>query len=269
MFLCLLVSCVSPFKKIESKIDYFKKKYPHQIESYNSKNRKMSFAWSGDPQKAPLIFVHGSPGSWTGWVEFLLDENLQKNFHVIAIDRPGYGGSGSGHTEPSLKKQAEDIIAVLKNNTSGKKAILVGHSYGGPVIAQMAADSPDSVEALIFVSSSVDPKLEKTKWYQYPASWWPFRTLIPNDLRVCNEEIFALKEQLELLDSRWPEIKALVATIHGEQDSLVPQKNQDYIHKKISPSQLKVKVQQQDMNHFVPWEYPEIIVKAIFEVIKE
>lgn len=240
----------------------FEKNYPGHIQTYQGQNRPMQFAWTGNKNAPPIVFVHGSPGEWGAWVYFLMNEDLQKNFHLIAIDRPGYGGSGRS-AELSLRNQAEDIALVLQFNHSGQSAILIGHSYGGAVIAQMAADQPTKVFGLIFVASSVDPSLEDTKWYQYLATWWPFRVLIPNSLRVCNEEIMALKGELLLLKPRWPEIKADTVTIQGTEDNLVPLANQDFILAQLSQKQVKGIERVQGMNHFVPWEHPELILQAI------
>ncbi len=265
----IFASCTSPTSRIEPKILEFKNKFPDNVEVYQTKNRQMRFAWSGDVTKAPLIFVHGSPGGWEGWSEFLLNRDLQRNFHLIAIDRPGYGGSGAGNTEPSLKKQAEDVISVLRFNKSGQKAILVGHSYGGAVIAQIAIDMPDQVTAVIFVASSVDPDLEKKKWFQYPASWWPIKFLIPKNLRVCNEEIEALKKELEVLSPRWHEMKTQVVTIQGTADTLVPPQNQDFILAHVQGTQVKFVQKIEGMNHFIPWEHPELILNAIAVLKKQ
>jgi pimeloyl-ACP methyl ester carboxylesterase len=262
----IFASCSSPMSKFEPKILEFKSKFPNQIKSYPGASRTLQFAWSGNVEKPPLVFVHGSPGDWTAWIEFLLNEDLQKRFQIIAVDRPGYGGSGAGVSQKSLRQQADDLISVLQFNRSGKKAILVGHSFGGAVIAQIAADYPDKVAGLVFVASSVDPNLERTKWYQYPASWWPIRYLIPTELRVCNEEILALKHELKILEPRWRAIQAEVVTIQGTADKLVPPGNQEFILKNIPAAQVSFIATVPGMNHFVPWEHPDLILNAISKI---
>ena len=258
-----LSSCVNPTKKIEKDILQFKKEYSDQILTYQSPHRTMNYAWSGDPTKRPVLLIHGSPGSWDNWSEFLLNKDLQKNYHLIAVDRPGYGKDNLGRTEISLKKQSEDIMTVLKTNRSGLGVILVGHSFGGPVIAKAAMDFPDQVAGLIFVASSVDPDLEEIKWIQYPATWWPFRYLIPTVLRVCNEEIFALKNELKIILSDWKKISAPVVIVHGEKDSLVPVENVDFIKKNLNDKQVLMIFREPDLNHFIPWSQPDLILKSI------
>ena len=254
---------MNPTKKIEKEIIQFKKEYPDQILTYQSPHRTMNYAWSGDPTKRPILFVHGSPGSWDSWSEFLLNKDLQKNYHLIAVDRPGYGKDNLGLTEISLKKQSEDIIAVLKTNHSGLGAILIGHSFGGPVIAKAAMDFPNQIAGLIFVASSVDPDLEEIRWIQYPASWWPFKYLIPTALRVCNEEIFSLKNELTAILPDWKKITSSVVIVHGEKDPLVPVENVDFIKKNLNEKQILMIFREPELNHFVPWLRPDLILKSI------
>ncbi len=265
----LFSACANPLASVQPDIKAFQHKYPDNFGFVEVENKKVHYAWSGDPAKQLLIFVHGSPGSWKGWSRFLLDEDLQKRFFIIAIDRFGYGNSNRGVTETSLEKQAQAVIEILKLNQRSKKPILVGHSYGGPVIAGVAMLEPQLVGGLVFVASSVSPALEKVKWFQYPASWWPFRYLIPTDLRVCNEEILPLKSELETQTHRWPKIEAKVAIIQGVDDTLVPKENADYIVEHLKKEQIVYFEKTAKLGHFVPWERPDLIIKAIESLVGE
>lgn len=261
-----LMGCASPTARIQPMVKEFKQTYPANFAELNGPHRQIHYAFSGNPNNPPVIFVHGSPGDWSGWVEFLMNEELQKHFHLIAVDRPGYGGSGEGEAELSLKNQAQDILGVLQFNHSNRPAIVVGHSYGGAVIAQMAVEKPESISELIFVASSVDPKLEDSQWYQFVATWWPFRLMIPTGLRVCNEEIMALKEQLERLEPQWSSITANVVTIQGTGDTLVPAANQDFILSHVRPELVQSVITVEGMNHFVPWQRPELILNELYKL---
>lgn len=258
-----LVACANPTISVEPDLKKFKSEHSDQIQEFKGQNRTMRYAWSGDPSKPPLLLVHGSPGSWDSWSHFLMDSELQKKFQVIAVDRPGYGGSTPGVTVTSLAIQAADIMEVLKINKSQSPAILVGHSYGGPVIARAAMDFPDQVSGLVFVASSVSPDLEETKWFQYPAAWWPIRFLIPTALRVCNEEILPLKSELLLMMPFWKNIKARSVLIQGGQDDLVPPENLNFLEQHLDPHLIVQVMKVPEMNHFVPWKRPDLIFDAI------
>lgn len=257
------LSCANPTIAVKPDAEKFKKEFPNQIVKIMGVHRNIQYAWAGDPFKRPLIFVHGSPGSWEGWSHFLLNEKLKAEYHILVIDRPGYGGSSEGGTEPSLSKQADEVISLMKTNKSGLAAVLVGHSYGGPVIARAAIDHAEQVAGLVFVASSVSPELEETKWYQYVASWWPIKYLIPNSLRVCNEEIMALKAELQNMLPQWSKISSKVVIIQGMQDELVPHGNTDFLVAHLSPKIIVSSQKVPDLNHFVPWKRPELIEKGI------
>jgi len=259
----MLTACSNPMLAIEKDTDRFLNEHPNNFGFVESEQRKVHYAWSGDRSKPPILFVHGSPGTWKAWSQFLLNENLQKNYHVLAIDRLGYGDSGKGLTEVSLQKQAQAALAVLATNKSHLQAILIGHSYGGPVIAQAAMLNPEKISGLIFVAGSVDPELEKIKWFQYPASWWPIKHLIPLDLKVCNEEIFPLKAELLKQEGDWQKIMSKVAIIQGDEDNLVPPQNADFLIRKLKKDSLLSVEKIPKQGHFVPWERPDLILKAI------
>lgn len=265
IFALLLSSCAwqNPMKSIKDDIATFEALRPAHFITYKTKKRSMRLAWNGNPSRRPLLFVHGSPGSWEAWAQFLQNPKLAEEFHLLAIDRPGFGGSGKGLSELSLSQQADDIIEALQFNKSGLPAILVGHSFGGPVIAQMAVNHPEKVAGLIFVASSVDPELEEIKWYQHVGTWWPFRAMLPGDLRVCNEEIYALKPHLETLRTKMSLIAVPVMIIHGDKDPLVPVGNVSFLQKALSPGLIKRATILQGMNHFIPWKSPTSILDSI------
>ena len=251
---------------LKKDIELFQKQFPDNFGSVEVDGRSMHFVWSGDKTKIPLVLVHGSPGSWEGWAKFLLNSELQKKYFVIAVDRLGYGKSGSGQTEPALDKQANAILQVLRANAKHSKAILVGHSFGGPVIASAAMLDPTKIAGLVFVAASVSPELEETKWFQYPASWWPIRHLIPTELKVCNEEIRPLKSELQSQSNRWPLIKARVAVIQGNEDRLVPKENADYLQQRLPSRTIVFFEKVEKLSHFIPWERPDLILRAIESV---
>ena len=69
--------------------------------------------------------------------------------------------------------------------------------------------------------------------------------------------------RLETLEPRWKLIQAGVASIQGDADDLVPPANQDFILRNISSTNIKYQKRVPKMNHFVPWDHPELIKAAI------
>jgi pimeloyl-ACP methyl ester carboxylesterase len=68
-----------------------------------------------------------------------LAESLADQFTVYVMDRRGRGNSGPQSTNYSLKKELEDVAAVLKK---AQATLLFGHSYGGLVALEVALEYP-------------------------------------------------------------------------------------------------------------------------------
>ena len=117
-----------------------------------------------DEAKQLIVFVHGTPGSLTAFLRYVNDPLMRENFHMISVTRPGWTEDGDNKV-PSLADQSAALEPLLRKDRSGKGAILMGHSYGGPVIAHTAMEYPDLVAGLVFVASTGDPELSGPRWY--------------------------------------------------------------------------------------------------------
>ncbi|MBO6524775.1 MAG: alpha/beta hydrolase [Balneolaceae bacterium] len=234
--------------------------YSPEFRAFNHEGREMHYVAVGDTSKQTVLFVHGSPGSWDNFLYFLADSIALKKYRLIAVDRPGFGKSGNGVPERSLQQQAEIINEVLVREQTS--AILVGHSYGGPVITRMAIDFPGYTDGLVLVAGSVDPELEKTKWYQIPVHYKILSWILPDLLYSTNEEILALKNELEEMEPDWKQITQPVSVIQGGKDMLVPKENADFAQKMLVNAPVKMVVIP-EMNHFVPWNRSDLIRQEI------
>jgi pimeloyl-ACP methyl ester carboxylesterase len=242
--------------------DYYEGYKKPELVSFSFEDRTVNYAEAGDRTKPLVMFVHGSPGSWSAFADFLRDSVLITNFHMIAPDRPGFGYSNFGKAEPSLKKQSEFLYQILKRYPE-KKAILVGHSLGGPVIAQMAMDYPESVKGLLFVAPSIDPALEPDEWFRPLLRNFVIRTFTPISLAVSNEEIIDLKEELEMMVDGWRSLHTPVYMLQGDEDTLVPMENAYYPGRFMPDSLIHIQLLD-GVNHFIPWSHPQEIVKGIY-----
>jgi pimeloyl-ACP methyl ester carboxylesterase len=264
----ILSSCLT-FKVSQKEIDkkfmgYKLKPVQHQMEVQGV---KMNYAEIGSDSLPVAFFVHGSPGSWGGFIDFMKDTILLKKVKMVAVDRIGFGDSDFGNGEKSLVVQAEFLKPIVaKFKKSGKKIILIGHSLGGPMIARMAMDYPELIDNLIIVAGSIAPELEPNeKWFRIPMDFMPISILIPASFRASNHEILYLKPELEKMLPLWKNIRQPVIVIQGGKDFLVNPKNADFAEKMlVNAKSLKI-VRVDTMNHFVPWSHPQLIKKAILE----
>jgi len=245
---------------------YFaEKQVPFQRVLSNFGHRKLHYVKTGDAKKTTIVFVHGSPGSYSAFLDFLSDSTLRQHFQLVSVDRPGFGYANYGWAEPSIDLQA-DIITEIIQSFSGK-VILVGHSLGGPVIANLAMRYPQHVRGIILVAASVDPKLEPNeRWFRGPLRTPFLKWILPVSMRVSNEEIYDLRTELEYMLPQWKNIVCPVAIVHGERDQLVPYQNVDFIQQQLNEAVPKFLFTKKEMNHFVPWTNPELIHQAIFKM---
>ncbi|MFT7198304.1 MAG: pimeloyl-ACP methyl ester carboxylesterase, partial [Marinoscillum sp.] len=73
------------------------------------------------------VFIHGSPGSWSAFVDYFKNDSLLRSYDLVSVDRPGYGLSDAGRPIISLERQAE-LIAQVLNEFEHSHVVLVGHS---------------------------------------------------------------------------------------------------------------------------------------------
>ena len=213
-----------------------------------------------------VVFVHGSPGPWDAFIAFFKDSTLYHRARLVSVDRLGFGKSGLGQTEGSLQKQAAAVAAVIHQVNPSGRAILVGHSLGGPVIARLAMDYPDKVSHLILVAPSIDPALEKQEWYRPVLGAFPFRQLLPAELDVSNREIRPLRNELLKIVPLWASIRVPVTVIQGDQDDLVPPGNALFAKRVLTQAPTTL-LMLPGMNHFIPWRRADTIHDAILNAL--
>ncbi len=105
---------------------------------------------AGAPAAAPLLLLHGSPGSSADFAA--LAPLLEHRFRLIAPDLPGFGSSSRSVPDYSIRAHAEYAERLLRRLEIGR-AHLVGFSMGGGVALELARRAPDAVASLTLLSS--------------------------------------------------------------------------------------------------------------------
>ena len=102
-----------------------------------------------------LLLLHGLASNARFWE--LAAPHLAEEFRVLALDQRGHGASAkpdSGYDFPTV---AADI-ATFVNALGLERPILVGHSWGGNVGMQVAADYPDLLAGLVCIDGgTIEP----------------------------------------------------------------------------------------------------------------
>jgi len=219
----------------------------------------LSVLRAGKSQGPLLILVHGTPGSASGWADYVLDPLA--GWEVIALDRPGFGNSDPDDAVTTLEAQAAAVAALLP--AAGRPVVLLGHSLGGPVVAQVAATHPERVSAVVLLAASMDPAQESIHPMQWIGAWPPVRMLLPRAIRNANAELMALKPELVQLADLLPRITSRVVIVHGTKDDLVPVANVAFMQAHLTGASCVDTILLEGRNHFLPWNSADVVREAV------
>lgn len=107
----------------------------------------------------PVLFVHGNGANLTQWQAQL--DHVRQSRRAVALDLRGMGKSAvPANGDYSIDAMANDVAAVA-DALHLNRFIIVGHSYGGGVVAAYAATHPDRVAAAVFADSAANVSMPK------------------------------------------------------------------------------------------------------------
>jgi pimeloyl-ACP methyl ester carboxylesterase len=221
-------------------------------------DHNLHFASTGSDTLPSIVFIHGSPGSWSAFDRYMKDKELLSHFRMISIDRPGFGDSDFGKAE-HLEVQSKVISKLFAEWENGKPVYLVGHSLGGPLLIQLNADNPGKFAGLVLVAASVDPKEEPKELWRHVADVPIIRLLVPGAFRPSNRELKYFKKDIYKLEDKYDSVRCNVFIIHGTKDQFVPYENVAYAERKLVNAASVQTTTIAEANHFIPWsKYEEI-----------
>jgi pimeloyl-ACP methyl ester carboxylesterase len=235
----------------------------NSVTTYSFEKHRIQLTSAGDPNNQPIVFIHGSPGTSKIWLPFLNNDALKEKFHLLAIDRPGFGGSQGGGPEYSLKKQSEAALASLSFNSSGKKPIIIGYSFGGTVAGRMIIDHSDKISGAVLVAAAVNPSTETFRWYEILLSCKVVQPLLPQFLQVYLEEAKTFHTEISEMLALWPQAKAYCVLIQGKKDWAVTPGNLEFLKVNLINSKILKSTLITGLDHDVPQKRPDLIIEAI------
>jgi len=98
-----------------------------------------------------IILVHGAwadASSWDAVVPLL----KAKGDEVITVNLKGHGKDETSFAEISFQTYVDQVKAAIGTRSN---VILVGHSFAGLVISQVAEDEPAQIKELIFLAAAL------------------------------------------------------------------------------------------------------------------
>lgn len=267
--ICYLIFCQSCMKmrmtSKETKTFFNTSKTAYIDSSKEIDGFTIHYIETGNKNASTLFFVHGSPGSWDAYKDYLKDSLLLSKFRMIAIDRIGFGYSNFGKAE-NLKTQSYIIEKFTKKIANAKPIYLIGHSLGGPTIVEMAAEKPNDYATLVVLAGSVDPKAETPENWRIVIKTKPIRYIIPGALRPSNDELWWLKSDLYDLKPKLQNITSKVIIMHGTKDPLVPYSNVTYMRREFVNAKSLEIIPIKDADHFIPWEHFKEIRDVLYKL---
>lgn len=96
-----------------------------------------------------VVFIHGLAASTYSW-RHQLEPVLQDGYRVVAFDNRGFGFSDHPDSGYANADYAHLVVALLDSLGIGD-AVLVGHSMGGAIAAEVALTAPDRVRGLVLI----------------------------------------------------------------------------------------------------------------------
>jgi pimeloyl-ACP methyl ester carboxylesterase len=217
----------------------------------------------------PVILVHGLSGSGRWWRRTV--GALTPHRRVYVVDLIGFGASRAGI--PFTLAEAAGYLLRWMDQLDLERASLVGHSMGGLIAAELAADAPDRIDRLVLVDPAALPfethylthalSLIRELRYISP-SFLP--VLLADALRAGPITLWRAAAALLLTDMRpkLARISAPTLVIWGEHDALVPMKLAKQLASYLRYEQLVVV---KGAGHVPMWDRPQAFNRALTEFL--
>jgi pimeloyl-ACP methyl ester carboxylesterase len=240
LFLSLSVSLSSCFSRYiisakEVRRHYADKKVKPKEIFIKNDTLSLSLASMGPDTLPMLLLIHGAPGSLWGYMNLMDDEDLQKHFHIVSVDRVGYGKSRLKKRRyvTSIETQAHALLPIFALNKSEQKVIVLGRSYGAPIAARLASLAPDKVKELIMVSPVIDPETERFYWFSKWGRMSFVQLFLPAAFNAATAEKYSHADELRKMLPVWEQLSVPTTVIQGGNDWIADPTNLDFAKRHI------------------------------------
>lgn len=206
-----------------------------------------------------LVFVHGAIGSIRDFSSYLSDGLLQEKANMIAYDRIGYNYRDINKAQESIAFERDMLEDVVKSIDS-KKVILVGYSYGGPIVLA----TKKKFRKLLLLAPAVYSKVEPMPWMinLYKFIWT--RWLVPKVWQQASREKLSHKEDLEKFQDFWNTTPNKVVSIHGTKDWVVPLANSKFLQQQFSKENFEL-ITIEGAGHGLVWTQADYIKRQLIK----
>jgi pimeloyl-ACP methyl ester carboxylesterase len=216
----------------------------------------------------PLILLHGLSGSprWWRYNSAL----LARHFQVYMVDLFGFG---LGRGQKFSLTEAGILLRKWMDMTGIRSANLVGHSMGGYITIDLAANFPQMVHRIVLVDVLVYPvgrAYLRNIWRLLLAVRYAAVNFLPvlflDFLRAGPVTMFsAMQEVLDAdISSSLNRIQAKTLIVWGEKDMVLPVDIGKKLHKLMPGSELVIV---EGAGHNPMWDKPQQFNRAVLEFL--
>ncbi|WP_189154657.1 alpha/beta fold hydrolase [Lentzea pudingi] len=122
-----------------------------------------------------VVFEAGMSAPGSSWIH--TQREVSARYRTLSYDRAGYGGSDVDPHDRTLDRIADDLTALLDALGETAPVLLVGHSWGGPIIRVFADRYPERVAGMVFVDATL-AEIMSTRNAKVAARFFGFMALL-------------------------------------------------------------------------------------------
>ncbi|MBD3329719.1 alpha/beta fold hydrolase [Candidatus Dojkabacteria bacterium] len=101
--------------------------------------------------KLKLIILHGWGQEKSQWSIFA--DKIGQTISTEVFDLPGFGKEPINKNVKTVKEYAQWTTKLIENKRGNHKVILMGHSFGGRIAAEIAVNNPSWLKSLILIAA--------------------------------------------------------------------------------------------------------------------
>lgn len=219
----------------------------------------------------PVVLIHGLGGSGRWWAKNI--GPLAERYEIHVVDLVGFGESHD--RQRFALAEASHLLASLLEQLEVGPATLIGHSMGGYIAAELAADTPDRVSRLVLVDAAmlpddfVSPRQVLNLMRTLPRLPARFIPVLAADVHRAGTSTM-VRATWELLTAdlqpKLSRIQIPTLIVWGGRDRVVPLAAGHALVAQLSDARLAVIP---DAGHMPMWERPESFNRLVLDFLAE